>query len=294
MASPAQSQCAVGATNVPFGNVDLISGSTFTSTGSVSVNCPGGFGSFPFLWICTSIGVGANSTSVNNRTMKSGSNTLAYQLYSDSAFTTVWQYTPSTQYSAPYSNSTGGLSNATVYARIPSGQTSPPGTYTDTYSTTAQAQVAGNVASSLPGNCGGGTAAITFNVTATVIANCAVGTSTLNFGSTGTLASNVDATSSITITCTNTTPYTIGLNAGTGTGATVAARKMTSGVKTIVYSLYRDSARSLVWGTTIGTNTVAGTGIGTGQSVTISGRVGPQSVPGTGTYSDTVIATVTF
>jgi spore coat protein U-like protein len=108
LAWPAQAQCALSATTIPFGSVDLISGSTATATGTVSISCPGGFGSFPFLWICTSIGVGVNSISVNNRTMKSGSNTLGYQLYTDSGFTTIYQYTPSNQYSAPYNNSTGG------------------------------------------------------------------------------------------------------------------------------------------------------------------------------------------
>ena len=79
LASPAQSQCAISTTNVAFGNVDLISGGTITTTGTITVNCPGGFGNFPYLWFCVSIGVGTNSTSVNNRTMKSGANTLGYR-----------------------------------------------------------------------------------------------------------------------------------------------------------------------------------------------------------------------
>jgi spore coat protein U-like protein len=192
----AQAQCAIGATTIPFGSVDLISGSTATTTGTVSISCPGGFGSFNFLWICTSIGVGVNSISVNNRTMKSGSNTLGYQLYTDSGLTTIYQYTPSNQYSAPYSNSTGGASNSTVYAKILAGQTSPPGTYTDTYSSAAQAQVAGNVATTLPGTCGGGAQSLSVSVTATVVSNCALSVANLNFGSMSTLASNADTTGS--------------------------------------------------------------------------------------------------
>jgi spore coat protein U-like protein len=291
---PAQAQCAISSTTIPFGSVDLISGSTPTTTGTVSISCPGGFGSFSFLWLCTSIGVGVNSVSVNNRTMKSGSNTLGYQLYTDSGLTTIYQYTPSNQYSAPYSNSTGGTSNTTVFAKILAGQTSPPGTYTDTYSTAAQAQVAGNVTNTLPGTCGGGAQSLSVSVTATVVSNCALSTANLNFGSMSTLASNADTTGSITITCTNTTPYNIGLNAGTGTGATVAARKMTKGAATIVYSLYKDSARSSVWGNTVGTNTAAGTGTGSAQTSTVFGRVPPQSVPAPGTYNDTIVVTATF
>jgi spore coat protein U-like protein len=290
----AQAQCALGATTIPFGSVDLISGSTATATGTVSINCPGGFGSFPFLWLCTSIGVGVNSVSVNNRTMKSGSNTLAYQLYTDSGFTTIYQYTPSNQYSAPYNNTTGGTSNSPVYGKLLAGQTSPPGTYTDTYSTAAQAQVAGNVATTLPGTCSGSNAALSVSVTATVVANCSLSVVDLNFGSISTLASNADTTGSVTITCTNTTPYNIGLSAGTGTGATVAARKMTKGASTITYSLYKDATRTTVWGNTVGTNTSAGTGTGTAQTSTVYGRAPPQSIPAAGTYSDTVIVTATF
>jgi hypothetical protein len=43
------------------------------------------------------------------------------------------------------------------------------------------------------------------------------------------------------VQCTNGTPYSIGLNAGAGSGATVAVRKMTHGSATIDYSLYRNN-----------------------------------------------------
>jgi len=94
----------------------------------------------------------------------------------------------------------------------------------------------------------------TFTVQITIVANCIINSaSTLNFGGAqGVLAANVDQTSAISVQCTNTTPYNVGLNAGTGTGATVAVRKMTSGGNTINYSLYTDAARSTVWGNTVG------------------------------------------
>ena len=55
--------------------------------------------------------------------MKSGANTLSYQLYSDSSYSTIFQFTPPYQYAIPYNNSTGAVSNTTVYARVPAGQT---------------------------------------------------------------------------------------------------------------------------------------------------------------------------
>ena len=147
----------------------------------------------------------------------------------------------------------------------------------------------------------GGTAALasttstTFTSQITLAATCVINSaSTLNFGNQGILAANVDQTSTIQVACTNTTPYNIGLDAGTGSGATVATRKMTSGGATVSYSLYSDSAHTTVWGTTIGTDTVAATGNGTGQNYTVYGRVPPQTTPAPGTYTDTITVTVTY
>ena len=104
----------------------------------------------------------------------------------------------------------------------------------------------------------------------------------------------MDQTSAIQVTCTNTTPYNIGLSAGAGAGATVAVRKMTSGANTVNYTLYSNSGRTTVWGVTVGTNTVAATGNGAAQSYTVYGRVPPQAAPAPGTYTDTITVTVTY
>ncbi len=135
----------------------------------------------------------------------------------------------------------------------------------------------------------------TFTVQMTVTSSCVINSAaTLNFGSHGVLVSNVDGTSTLRVQCTNGTPYNIGLNAGTGSGATVAVRKMTHGSVTINYSLYRDNGRTTVWGNTVGTNTVAGTGNGAAQSYTVYGRVPPQSTPAAATYTDTITVSVTY
>jgi spore coat protein U-like protein len=139
------------------------------------------------------------------------------------------------------------------------------------------------------------TVTTTFTSQITLAATCVINSaSTLNFGNQGILAANVDQTSTIQVTCTNTTPYNVGLDAGTGSGATVATRKLTSGGATVNYSLYSDSAHSTVWGTTIGTDTVAATASGSGQNYTVYGRVPPQTTPAPGTYSDTITVTVTY
>jgi spore coat protein U-like protein len=111
-----------------------------------------------------------------------------------------------------------------------------------------------------------GSAARAATATSTMTVNSAT---TLNFGTQGVLSTNVDQTSTIQVTCTNTTPYNIGLDAGTGTGATVATRKMTSGANTVNYTLYSNSGRTTVWGNTVGTDTQAATGNGSAQTYTV-------------------------
>lgn len=133
-------------------------------------------------------------------------------------------------------------------------------------------------------------------VTLVVQAECKLtSTADVAFGTTGVIQAAISATGTIGVQCTNTTPYNIGLGAGAGTGATVAARKMTSGTgATISYELYRDTARTLVWGDTVNSNTVAGTGTGAVQTLTVYGRVAVQNTPAAGTYADTVTVTVTY
>lgn len=135
----------------------------------------------------------------------------------------------------------------------------------------------------------------TFSVQVAIAASCTINSaSTLNFGSQGVLIANVDQSSTVAVQCTNTTPYNVGLDAGTGSGATVAVRKMTSGANTVSYSLYTDAGRTTVWGETIGTDTVAATGNGASQSYTVYGRIAPQTTPAPGNYSDTITVTVTY
>ncbi|WP_036263873.1 Csu type fimbrial protein [Methylocapsa aurea] len=139
------------------------------------------------------------------------------------------------------------------------------------------------------------TTTTTFTVQMTITSSCIINSaSTLNFGSSGVLSAAVPGTSTIQVQCTNTTPYTIGLDAGTGAGATVAARKMTNGANTITYSLYQDSGHTTVWGETIGTNTVVGTGDGSSISHTVFGLVPAQTTPAAAVYADTITVTVTY
>ena len=133
----------------------------------------------------------------------------------------------------------------------------------------------------------------TVTVAITVLSSCTIAVSNLTFGNYSVAALNVNT--SVNITCTNSTPYQVGLDAGSGTGATVSQRKLNSGTSnTLNYSLYQDPAKTIVWGTTAGTNTVSGTGTGYPQSITVYGNIPANQVAAYGAYSDTIVATVYF
>jgi spore coat protein U domain-containing protein, fimbrial subunit CupE1/2/3/6 len=91
-----------------------------------------------------------------------------------------------------------------------------------------------------------------FNVQVTIAATCVVTSATnLNFGTQGVLAANIDQTSAINVTCTNTTPYNIGLDKGLN-GASVTTRQMKAGGPALInYSLFSDAGRTVNWGNTV-------------------------------------------
>lgn len=297
---PARAEsCSLSMTNVAFGSFDATTGAAVDTTGTMSFACTAMATNSSYNF-CISIAIGSVFTGTQ-RQMASGASRLNFDLYSDAARTTKWG-----SYETGYGGGgfsvnkpTGGSSTlnftVTVYGRIAASQTTAPaGSYSSTF--TGNPFVRWDEAPPAGDPCLTSTKTLqtNFNATATVTASCTVSATNMNFGSVGSLGASVDATTTVSPRCTNQTPYNVGLNAGTGTGATVSVRKMTLAGATINYSLYSNAGRTTVWGNTVGTDTVAGTGTGATQSVTVYGRVPVQSTPGAGTYTDTVIATVTY
>jgi spore coat protein U-like protein len=300
---PAQAfSCTFSITNLNFGNIDLTANTTFDTTGTLSINCSGG-GQGDVVRICPNINAGTGGTTTGNpRFLLNGTTKLNFNLYQDSARTTVWgSYLWSfPSFTAPTISLTLGAggsasTTATIFGRISAGQqTLAPGTYTSSFSGT-NTQIAYDITTDDCATIGNKNAtSAPFTVTATYPATCSVSAATLNFGSQGLLTANVDASSTLTATCSSTTTYTIALNGGNAGATDPTQRKMSKATEQITYGLYRDSARSQAWGSTTGTNTASGTGSGLGQSFTVFGRVPAQTTPSPGTYSDTIIATLTF
>jgi spore coat protein U-like protein len=139
-----------------------------------------------------------------------------------------------------------------------------------------------------------------FQVSATVNANCLQQAATnIDHGVYDPLAGDDDATGTITVRCTNGTPYTVTLNVGSG-GGSFATRTLSGTGGTLNYNLYRDAARNQVWGDGSGTtNTVIGTGAGLGvpqqQSHTVYSRIPTgQDTAAPGNYASTIQVSITY
>lgn len=133
-----------------------------------------------------------------------------------------------------------------------------------------------------------------FQVQINIQANCVVvSASDLNFGNVGVLSANIDSTSTISVQCTTSTPYTIAFNQGVN-GGSVTTRQMAGAGGLINYSLFRDAGRTQNWGSTAGSDTVAGVGNGAVQNYTVYGRVPAQTTPAPALYTDIITVTVTY
>lgn len=139
----------------------------------------------------------------------------------------------------------------------------------------------------------------TFQVQITLVASCAISANNLNFGSgIGLLTTAVNGTSTLSVTCSNSTPYTLGLDGGSVSGSTVPSRLMagtTTGNTgtTMSVQLYSDTGRTTVWGNSSG-SWISGTGNGNAQSYIVYGQVPTQTTPKPDTYQTTITATVTY
>jgi len=149
------------------------------------------------------------------------------------------------------------------------------------------------------GIAGADTVTSSFQVRMTVQKACDVTTTAptdLDFGAHASLATAITGLSTITVTCTPGSPYTVGLGAGlhAATPGDVATRRMSDGASHFVpYQLYQDVGHTTPWGETIGTDTFAATGTGSAQAASVYGLV-PSANANAGAYTDTIAVTVTY
>jgi spore coat protein U-like protein len=303
--TPAQSQsCTFSMPDINFGNIDLTSGLAYTTSANMVTTCTGAAGQS--IDICPNINAGSGGVNNNGniRFMLNGVNQLQYNLWEKANFTNVWgSYiwglppTPPTIKLVLDAAGNGTISKI-MYARIPTGQSAlPAGTYISSF---AGGQTRFNYAYTSVGNCGTisslnlNPVQMPFTAMAINGNGCSVSATDLNFGTQTLLNGNIDQTNTVSVTCATAVTYTVGLDGGLLAAVNPALRKLNNGTNQITYGIYRDAARSQGWGSTIGTNTVSGTGNGTIQNITSYGRIAPQVTPPAATYNDTVVITVTY
>jgi spore coat protein U-like protein len=140
-------------------------------------------------------------------------------------------------------------------------------------------------------------------------ATCSVAATGVNFGVYDiSVAAPNDSTGNVAVTCSYVPPggatdVNVQASLGPGNSGSYSPREMGFGPARLNYNLYLDSARSSIWG-----NGLSGTGIATGDlrvgpgigngtrsaEFPVYGRVPAQQVVGMGSYSDTIVVTVTF
>jgi spore coat protein U-like protein len=298
-AAPAQAQsCSASFSGLSFGTVDVLGGASASTAGTVTLSCTGMAPSSSVL-LCVGLGPGTVPPANGVRQMAAGTNDLAFELYTDASHGTVWNQTNTRAFVVSAAGShTSASTTANVYGQIFANQKSaPPGAYVNSINPTVRFLAYQGV---LAPSCN---AAVTLAsttplpVSATVVANCNVSVTDLNFGThaAGDFQQPIDGQSAITVACTQGTSYTIALDGGQASAGGPTQRQMTNANGKIAYGLYRDTGRQQPWGSTAGSNTLAGTGSPAGTTSNVYGRIQPLSVvPAPGVYQDMVIVTVSF
>jgi spore coat protein U-like protein len=258
------------------------SSATIQTTGSVSVSCSSG--------TAYSIALSAGASgSTTQRTMYCGSCTptkLIYQLFSNASYTINWGNIPGTD-TVP-GTGTGSSQTFTIYAQMPALQYFFANGYGGNYTDLVTVTIVCSTCTSISGN----NQQLNVHLQQTA-SGCGITANNLNFGNYS--GAQLTATTTISVGCSGNTPYNVGLNQGTWGGASVTTREMTGpGGAGLGYALYRNSGYSANWGNTVGTDTAAGNGNNAIQSLTVYGLIpAGQSVP-MGSYTDTIIATLTY
>lgn len=270
--------------------------------------------------MCLSIGDGSTGSGAYTprRMTNATSDLLAYQFYTDAARTAIWGNLANASgpgpliwdFSYPVPVVTGGSQTftVTIYARVPAAQAFSVGAYNSVFNGANTAlnysyneSIIGPPATPTTCTSGGtgsksATGAFPFTATAVVAPRCsAYVTTDLDFGSiAGSINRNVDSIATLSMACTNRTAWNVGLGDGLNAANGVRRMKHSTSAIYINYGLYHDSARSIQWGSTVGTDVLSGIGNGNTQTLTVYGRVPTGQTPIAGSYSDTVVATITY
>ena len=143
-----------------------------------------------------------------------------------------------------------------------------------------------------------GSATANLNVSASVSAVCTISTSAVAFGAydpvVANAATDLNGTGTLTVACTKGAATTIDL--GNGGNFAAGSRRMGSGTDFLNYSLYKDAARTQVWGTGLagGTTYTYNSASKAATIISVYGKVPMAQDVTVGAYSDVVLATINY
>jgi spore coat protein U-like protein len=291
--------CSVSSPSLDFGTISTVPIPQTDVSPSLTVTCSGGT-SGQVVRTCVGInaGTGTGST-IANRIMNSGANTIQYEIYFDAARSVIWG--DSTSASQQELDLTMGASGSgsqvfPLYGRLPNppAQFKPVGSYASSLTLSGKNPSGGSPCINNTGTAITGGAFIS---QVSITSSCTISASNINFGNSSTLASAINSSGSLSLLCSLGLPYSIAMNSGSTTGNTISARRMSlngAGPGVVSYQLYRDVGPSNLWGDGTTGVVYSGTGIGATQSIPVLAQVPAQVLAPPGTYMDTVRATITY
>lgn len=100
----------------------------------------------------------------------------------------------------------------------------------------------------------------------------------------------LDGTGNVNVACDVASSYTVSLSPGNGT---YTNRVLTSGQNELIYNLFADAARTIVWGDGTGSSTAV-SGADTNANLTVYSRIPARQNVQVGDYQDSVTVTLTF
>lgn len=129
---------------------------------------------------------------------------------------------------------------------------------------------------------------------ASASADCTITATSVVFGSYNVFnATPRDSTGTVSVRCIPTASVTVTLSRGSS--STYTTRTLRSGTFVLNYNLYQNAARTTIFGDgTGGTGRFSGSVGLTTRNITVYGRIPAGQDARVGSYTDTIIATITF
>lgn len=285
--------CSAAIDPLVLGQVSVRNGYSNPTFGTVQITCSGGTAGTT-IKTCLQIGAGSGggAAGLSPRSLRGLDNSLLdYELTLLSSYTTGGQTVAALELNVALNAAGGGSVSPSIYAQITAlGATAPVGSYSSTFTSAGDLAFSfGETACDQTGEIAGMT------VSANLTASCAVDVTAMDFGITNDRVSTAFySRAQIFVSCTNNTPYTVGLDFGThASDGSSTGRRMSNGAQTVHYGLFHSEARSDSWELTTGT-LHDGLGSGYSQTIDIFGRVFGNQTLVSGRYADSVVVVITY